>query len=881
MCGLVALVGPPGSSVDLSPSLDVLASRGPDGRGVASSSCGRAHLGHTRLALVDPSAAGQQPFVSEDGQLIAIVNGEFYGDEQLRRDVLARGHRLRGHSDSELLIPLYLEHGERVVEHLRGEFAFVLWDGRTRRLLAGRDRFGIKPLLYTRLGDRVAIASNARALFALGVRPAWSLDAIAQVTGLQYLMPGETLFAGVRMLPPGCLLTVDERGPRVHRYDDLDYPRTPSAIDDHEAAQQLAARLDEAVRLRLRGDEPAAFQLSGGIDSAAVVASAAPALGRPVDAFTVSFGGAYDEAPAARAIADAVGARLHVVEASPRARADVFVDAVVAGEGVAINGHVAAKYLLLRAIRQAGYKVVLTGEGADEVLAGYAHLRADLGVDEGALLGHNEASAGLMLPRGEGLPLDAVAAQLGFVPTWLRAKAGLGRRTRALVHPDLARQVASMDPAARLLTGFDLEGQLRGRGRVEQSLHLWSRTALEGYILHTLGDGQEMAHGVEGRLPFLDHVLFGWLRPLPTSLKIRDGVEKFVLRASQRGRLPDDVLAREKHPFVAPPVEGPMLDLARSLLTGPHAPSVLDPGATRDLLDALPTLPPAARKDADPALHLALSLAALEQRLGLASPLFLPEIFHCMSWWQDLYDDLLADLLLERTTDAEADATCDFLLSRLALPPGGRVLDQCCGIGSLSLPLARRGFSVVAVDQCAPYVERGQRDAAARGLSVEFHAADALTFVPSAPVDGVFNWWTSFGYLPDDEGNQRMLRRAFDALRPGGSFLLDFMNVPGVLRGLQRDVIRRRHTGRGEVILLRETSVDVVAGVMHKRWTYALPDRIVPGRPSEVRLYMPHEVGAMLRAVGFEALEFLGDEQGQPLPLDSPRLIVHARRPRG
>lgn len=252
-----------------------------------------------------------------------------------------------------------------------------------------------------------------------------------------------------------------------------------------------------------------------------------------------------------------------------------------------------------------------------------------------------------------------------------------------------------------------------------------------------------------------------------------------------------------------------------------------------------------------------------------------------MTWWNDLYDDLLADLLLERATAAEAEATCDFVLARLELPPGGRVLDQCCGVGSLSLPLARRGYAVVAIDQCASYIERGQSEAARVGLAVEFHAADALKFVPSPLVDGVFNWWTSFGYLPDDEGNRQMLQRAFEALQPGGSFLLDFMNVPGVLRHLQHDVVLRRDTPRGEVLLRRETTVDVAAGVMHKRWTYTLPDRLVPGRPSAVRLYMPHEVIALLHACGFADVVALGDERGQPLHLDSPRLILHARKPRG
>lgn len=249
------------------------------------------------------------------------------------------------------------------------------------------------------------------------------------------------------------------------------------------------------------------------------------------------------------------------------------------------------------------------------------------------------------------------------------------------------------------------------------------------------------------------------------------------------------------------------------------------------------------------------------------------------AWWEPLYDDLLADVLLVREP-GEAEATVRFLVERLGLTPGARVFDQCCGIGGLSLPLAARGFRVVGVDQSAAYIERGLREAREAGLQVELHAADALEFVPAEPADGAFNWWTSFGHPPTDEGNLRMLRRAFDALRPGGVFLLDSLHLPGVLRGFQRDVVLRRATPRGEVTLLRESAIDLDRGTMEKLWTYFLPDGSRVSHPSSLRLYMPHQVKAMLEAAGFERVTLLGSLRGEPLGLDSPRLICSARRPR-
>ncbi|HRI09354.1 MAG TPA: methyltransferase domain-containing protein [Nannocystaceae bacterium] len=248
-------------------------------------------------------------------------------------------------------------------------------------------------------------------------------------------------------------------------------------------------------------------------------------------------------------------------------------------------------------------------------------------------------------------------------------------------------------------------------------------------------------------------------------------------------------------------------------------------------------------------------------------------------WWHDLYDDLLADVLLVRGDADEVEATLDFLARSLELRPGARVFDQCCGIGSLALPLAARGYEVVGVDLIPGYIERARACADGQGLSATFVAADAFTFVPDAPCDGAFNWWTGFGYADADADNLEMLVRVREALRPGARFVLDTMNAPGLLRDFQPHVVRRRQTPRGEVILVRESALDLRAGAITKTWTYFLPDGRRVSHPSRVRLYMPHELVRLFSAAGFVEVELLGDVDGRPLALSSPRCIVRARAP--
>jgi SAM-dependent methyltransferase len=241
-------------------------------------------------------------------------------------------------------------------------------------------------------------------------------------------------------------------------------------------------------------------------------------------------------------------------------------------------------------------------------------------------------------------------------------------------------------------------------------------------------------------------------------------------------------------------------------------------------------------------------------------------------WWSELYDEHLATVLLER--DEEPAETIDFLVRTLALAPGARVFDQCCGIGSLAVPLAVRGFEVVGCDLIESYVARGREDAERAGVRVELHAADAFEHVPSAPCAGAFNWWTGFGYARDDARNARMLARAYDSLVPGGRFVLDTMNVPGVIRGFRPEVVIER---RG-IRLVRRSVLDVDAGLLHKRWSYEMPDGRTIDRDSTVRLHTPWELRAMLCAAGFVEVEMIGGIDGSSITVESPRCIAVATK---
>lgn len=622
MCGIVASVGPPADlALPVRDALASLAHRGPDGEGILSLAGGRVWLGHRRLALVDVDG-GAQPIASEDGSVVAVVNGEFYDDVRLRASLMERGHRFASASDSELLVHLYEDFGDACIDHLRGEFAFVLVDLAGGRILAGRDRFGVKPLYWAIVDGRLSLTSSLKALRVLGLPGRWDGTSVTHVLAHQYLPPERTLLAGARAVPPGHLLDARFEGaPRLRRYHALRDAGSGAAPED--AALRVCALLEEAVRLRLRCERPLGAYLSGGLDSAAVVALAA--RHRPsLDTFGVSFARApWDEGHLAEETASALGVNHTTVAVSQRDLVEHLPAAVAFAEGPAINGQLVAKYRLALAARAAGVVAVLTGEGADEAFLGYAHLRVDH-FGPGAERPSDAHTRGVMLPGAGASPrLEAVRRALGFVPAFLTAKAGFGVALSAPLDRGLAERVG--DPVERLLAGLldptgDPDPAFFSGPPVQRSAALWTRLALGGYIVRTLGDGTEMAASLEGRPAFLDHVLFDYAWSLPVAMRLEaSGREKAVLRDAVIGVVPEAVRVRPKQPFLAPPVLVDVYDDARSVLFEalPHAPFLVR-GAVGAWMDALADADEDTRTAADPVWTTWTSLGLLGRALGLS-----------------------------------------------------------------------------------------------------------------------------------------------------------------------------------------------------------------------------------------------------------------------
>jgi asparagine synthase (glutamine-hydrolysing) len=570
MCGIVALFSrrAPIASAVVERATQSLYHRGPDGQRQWISADRRVALGHARLSIID-LATGDQPISSEDERTHIVVNGEFYDYERIQRELEQRGHRLRTRSDSEIALHLYEDLGTQSVHQLRGEFAFVLWDETHRRMFAVRDRFGIKPLFYAFHEDTLYFASEVKALFAAGVPARWDAESVyhsVEFGGHQI----RTLYDGVFQVPPGHYVQATDKHIQLHRYWDFNYPTADAHARPRSPADYAAEfrhALEEAVRLRLRADVPVGCYLSGGLDSCAVIGLAARHHPDPIRAFTLTFDrGDYDEEAEAKEMAARAGAEFCPIPIRQDDLADHFGDAIAQSETFCLNAHGVAKYLLSRAVRDAGYKVVITGEGSDEILGGYAHFRRDMllynreGQDPAAvaqlledLEKANPVSRGLLLPHGDVPPLAHVTRALGFVPSWFETFSARSMKMRQLLADDFLGQFGAHESYHALLGDLDVRNQLRGRDAVHQSLYLWSKTLLPQYILTVLGDRMEMAHSIEGRVPFLDHHVVEVIRSQPVSQKIHGMTEKYVLREAVRDVITDTVYRRQKHPFLSPP----------------------------------------------------------------------------------------------------------------------------------------------------------------------------------------------------------------------------------------------------------------------------------------------------------------------------------------
>lgn len=641
MCGLVAILGMsrPVTRALLERGIRSLHHRGPDGHAVWLAPQGLAGLAHARLSIID-LAGGWQPIASEDEAIHIVVNGELYGFEAQRAGLEARGHRFRTGSDSEIALHLYEEHGPRFAEHLRGEFAAILWDQEKQILVAARDRCGVKPLYYALHDGRLYLASEIKALFAAGVPARWDTTRVAQLLGIGVLPDDLTMFHGIRQVPPGHVLLANTRQHHLLRYWDYDYATEEQMAGADEAAciRNFRTSLEDAVRARLRADVPVGCYLSGGVDSGAILGLAARHSARPVRAFTLQFDHeAYDETSRAEEMARFAGADFHPLPMTSRQLAEHFADATFHSETLCINAHGVAKFLLSRAVREAGYRVVLTGEGADELLGGYAHFKQDAILHETArrdpqqarrmlrsLVETNAVSRGLLLAE-QRTPMEMLRNLLGAVPSWFFSTASYLGPMTPLFSAETRAQIEAVDEHLALVASVDVRGQLAGRDPLHQALYLWGRSALPNYMLTILGDRMEMANSIEGRVPFLDHHVIASVRCVPAHLKVRGATEKYLLREATKDVLAASIYRREKHPFHAPPAVlqpgQPLHAFVQDTLRGPSLAELpfFDAARVVAYLDQLREVPPSQAVLVEAMLMLITSACVLQERFRPAA----------------------------------------------------------------------------------------------------------------------------------------------------------------------------------------------------------------------------------------------------------------------
>ncbi len=646
MCGLIAakLIRPWLTREKLETALARLSHRGPDGRAQWFSEDRLTAMGHVRLSIIGLDN-GDQPLAHDRGDINLVVNGEFYGYKDIRQTLREQGFKFNTESDSEIALHLYDQRGLGFVDHLRGEYALVISDRRTDEMIAVRDRFGIKPLFYAHLNGEIIFASEIKALLALGVPSKWDTDSV--MSELASLRGNGTMFENIHQVPPGCVLIAKDGRIQIKRYWENRYPAQADLDSDMRAENEIVSGfrdvLDNAVSERLTADVEVACYLSGGLDSSSVLGLAQAKLDRPIRAFTIAFEGAFDESPMAERTAAFTGSNYEPIAVYPQDFSDSLSDAIWHSEKPIFNANTVAKFLLSRAVRGAGIKVVFTGEGADEMLAGYAFERRDLMLFGGSyktqadrqaaiseLIKRNPLSKSLMFPDGVSAPgCDLVREAIGFCPTWMENVSKQLVQLSGLMSADILAADILEKPYVSMLSEIGLPTKVQGCDAVNISLYTWQKTMLINFILTVLGDRMEMAHSIEGRVPFLDHRVAEYAAGLPVSYKIRKMTEKYVLREACKDVITPELYQRQKHPFLAPPmaksdknnVNDPLMqhceDVIRSSTFADQP--FFDPKKARDLLDSLITADVELVDQTSPLIQRMATMSLMQQRFGITA----------------------------------------------------------------------------------------------------------------------------------------------------------------------------------------------------------------------------------------------------------------------
>jgi asparagine synthase (glutamine-hydrolysing) len=564
MCGIAGelrlTAGERASAERVRAMCDVMVHRGPDSFGEFTQ--GEVGLGMRRLAIVDV-AGGRQPLGNEDGTVQVVCNGEIYNAPALTKELLARGHRLKTRSDVEVIAHLYEEYGTDVARHLDGMFAFALWDAKARRLMLGRDRIGIKPLYIAERGDRLLWGSEAKCLLAGGVEPALDPQALHDYLTLGYVAGPSSMFAGMTQLPPGTTLVAEpgRSRPRIERYWSLagHVPTSRAGLPRGEAewGDELVRTLRGAVESHLMSDVPLGVFLSGGVDSGTIVALMHELGVSPIRTFTIGFEEkSFSETDTAREVATRYGTEHHELIVRPDAIALLPKLVRHFDEPFADSSAIPVWYVSELARRHV--TVVLSGEGGDEMLAGYETYRA-----------RKLASLYAHLPRAVGAGL--VPAVVGRLPVshakvsfdykakrfvtgaYLSAASGhlwwktiLDEDTKAALYG--TRKTTELLPTARLFETLYAESDGEELDRLQ---YVDGLLYLPADILVKV-DRMSMAHSLESRVPFLDPSVMELSRRIPRNLRLRGLTTKYLLKRAMAGRLPASVVGGKKRGFNVP-----------------------------------------------------------------------------------------------------------------------------------------------------------------------------------------------------------------------------------------------------------------------------------------------------------------------------------------
>jgi asparagine synthase (glutamine-hydrolysing) len=578
--------------------------RGPDGYGYfEDSQCG---LAHARLSIIDISG-GDQPIHNEDRSVWTVFNGEIFNYIELRQELEQLGHRFYTHSDTEVIVHAYEQYGENFVDHLNGQFAIALWDQKARRFVLARDRTGIRPLFYTRLQGRLIFASEVKALFKLPeVTRRLNMSAVGDALTYWAALAPDSVFEGVSVLPPGHLLSIESGRERLVKYWDWTFPsEAPRADRPAESyAEELRELLIDSVRLQLRADVPVGAYLSGGLDSSVIAALVKLYNRQSLRTFSVAFADAeFDESQFQSQMARHLGTDHTSILCRGADIAAAFPRVIYHTETPILRTAPTPLMLLSEKVRAEGYKVVLTGEGADEVFGGYdifkeakirrfwarfpqSKMRPRILEKLYPYLSHSPAASRGMTERFYAQGLDQGSDPcFAHGPRWATT-----RRSWQFFTKEVRAQIGDRDAAKNAKAHFTAAvEQYMPMGRDQ---YVEAHTLLSSYLLSSQSDRVAMANSIEGRFPFLDHRVIEFASRLPPSLKIRGLTEKYILKRAMQDLLPKEIAARTKQPYRAPDsqsffVDGKPVDYVANLLSAERlrAAGYFDPVAVGKLVN--------------------------------------------------------------------------------------------------------------------------------------------------------------------------------------------------------------------------------------------------------------------------------------------------------